>query len=86
MIIFKRKRKLSDLENDAPLGTTVEISDTDYTNSEWFPFWLKQVYSVVVKSSANQPVLLLSDVIILNLYEYSIECFEQNLSYLYYTA
>lgn len=60
MIIFKRKRKLAELEIGAPTGSIVEISDTGYINSELFLSWLKHFYSVV-KPSADKPVLLLLD-------------------------
>jgi hypothetical protein len=60
MIIFKRKRMVTELGLGAPPGCIVQISDTGYSNSELFLIWLKE-FIKVVKPSKEDKVLLLLD-------------------------
>jgi hypothetical protein len=60
MIIFKRKRMVTELGLGAPPGCIVQISDTGYSISELFLIWLKE-FIKVVKPSKEDKVLLLLD-------------------------
>jgi hypothetical protein len=59
MIIFKRKRMVTELGLGAPPGCIVQISDTGYSNSELFLIWLKEFIKLVKPSKENKVLLLL---------------------------
>lgn len=59
MLIFKRKRYAPELEIGAPLGGSVEISDTGYINSDLFLKWLKHFKNVVQPGPEKAVILLL---------------------------
>lgn len=60
MLIFKRKRMSPLLENGAPPGSIVTVSETGYINSELFVQWMKHFIDIV-KPSQDKNVLLLLD-------------------------
>nr|CAI5848728.1 unnamed protein product [Callosobruchus analis] len=54
MIIFKRKRYTVVLNNGAPPGSKVVISDSGYINSELFVCWMKHLIEMVRPSKENK--------------------------------
>ncbi|KAJ8946002.1 hypothetical protein NQ314_008998 [Rhamnusium bicolor] len=59
MIIFKRKRMMTELAEGAPPGCLVKISDSDYINSELSVVWLRKFIGVVKPTKENKILLLL---------------------------
>ena len=59
-LIFPRKRKNEELYREAPPGTFAMISDSSYMNTDLFVEWL-EYFQVFVKSSQEDPVLLILD-------------------------